>query len=32
MKTLIIEDDFQISKNIQDFLNQNAFAVDIAND
>jgi DNA-binding response OmpR family regulator len=32
MKALIIEDDSQISKNIQDFLSQNALTVDVAND
>jgi DNA-binding response OmpR family regulator len=32
MKVLIIEDEIQISKNIEDFLKQNTFTVDKAFD
>lgn len=32
MKILLIEDDIQISKNIEEFLKQNTFAVDVALD
>jgi DNA-binding response OmpR family regulator len=30
MKVLLIEDEPQISKNIEEFLKQNTFAVDVA--
>lgn len=32
MKILLIEDDIQISKNIEEFLKQNTFAIDVALD
>jgi DNA-binding response OmpR family regulator len=32
MKILLVEDEEQISKNIEDFLSQNTFSVDIAQD